>query len=97
MRGAPEGFAYTDALRSDALRRHASPCVDLRPRSVRNCIPSHRLDVNVMLNNMTFLMIFCGFRSVAVNTVDKLQFLVLLFAVLLSKFCNVSLCSYKVY
>ena len=64
MRGAPEGFVYTDALRSDALRRlaaRAPPCVDLRPRSVRNCIPSHRLDVNVMLNNMTFLMIFLRF------------------------------------
>ena len=31
-----------------------------------------------MLSNMIFLMIFCGFWSVAVNTVDKLQFLVLI-------------------
>ena len=52
-----------------------------------------------MLINITFLMIFCGFWSVAVNTVDKLQFLVLigLFAVLLSKLCNVLLCSYEIY
>ena len=28
---------------------------------------------------------------------DKLQFLVLIFAVLLSKLCNVSLCNYTVY
>jgi len=28
---------------------------------------------------------------------DKLQFLVLIFAVLLSKLCNVSLCNYIVY
>jgi len=34
---------------------------------------------------------------VAVNTMDKLQFLVLIFAVLLSKLCNVSLYNYKVY
>jgi len=50
-----------------------------------------------MLSNMTLLMIFCGFLSVAVNTVDKLQFSVLIFAVLLSKLRNVSLCNYTVY
>ena len=42
-----------------------------------------RLNVNVMLSN------------IAVNTKDKLQFLVLIFADLLSKLCNVSL--HKVY
>jgi len=47
--------------------------------------------------NVTFLMIFAVFWSVAVNTMDKLQFLVLIFAVLLSKLCNVSLCNYTVY
>jgi len=31
-----------------------------------------------MLSNITFLMIFCGFWSVAVNAVDKLQFLILI-------------------
>jgi len=31
-----------------------------------------------MVGNITFLMIFCGFWSVAVNTMDKLQFLVLM-------------------
>ena len=58
--------------------------------------PSHCLIVNVMLSNMTFLMIFAVFWSVAVNTMDKLQFLVLIFAVLLSKLCNVLLCNYTV-
>ena len=37
---------------------------------------------------------FCGFWFVAVNTVDKLQFLICTFSVLLSKLCNVSLCNY---
>jgi len=37
--------------------------------------PSHRLNANVMLSNITFLMIFfCGFWSIAVNIIDKLQF-----------------------
>ena len=60
---------------------------------------SHCLDVNVMLSrpNMTFLMIFCGFWSVDVNSMDKLQFLALIFAVLLSKLRNVPLCNYTVY
>ena len=49
-----------------------------------------------MLSNITFLMIFCGFLIVAANTMDKLQFLVFLFAVLLSKLCNVSLCNYRI-
>jgi len=31
---------------------------------------------DVMVGNITFLMIFCGFLSVTVNTMDKLQFLV---------------------
>jgi len=31
-----------------------------------------------MVGNITFLMIFCGFWSVAVNTMDKLQFLILI-------------------
>ena len=31
---------------------------------------------NVMVGNITFLMIFCGLWSVAVNTMDKLQFLI---------------------
>jgi len=34
--------------------------------------PSHHLNVNVMPSNMSFFNDFC--RSVAVNTVDKLQF-----------------------
>jgi len=59
--------------------------------------PSHRLNVNVMLSNITFLMIFCSFWSVAVNTIHKLQFLVLIFAVLLSELCNMSLYNYKIY
>jgi len=50
----------------------------------------------MMLSNMTFFD-FCGFWPIAINMVDKLQFLVLIFAVLLSKLCNVSLCNYKVY
>ena len=58
---------------------------------------SHRLNVNVMLSNIIFLMIFCGFSSVAVYTMDKLQFLVWIFAVLLSKLCNVLLRNYKIY
>jgi len=35
----------------------------------------------------------CCFWSVAVNTVDKLQFLILTFAVLLRNLCSVSLCN----
>ena len=31
-----------------------------------------------MVGNITFLMIFCRFWSVAINTMDKLQFLVLI-------------------
>jgi len=34
------------------------------------------MSCNVMLSDITFLMIFCGFWSIAFNTVDKLQFLV---------------------
>jgi len=67
---------------------------DIYPGTV---IPNYRLNVNVMLSNIIFLMIFCGFWSVAVNTMDKLQFLELIFAVLLSKLCNMSFCNYKVY
>jgi len=47
-----------------------------------------------MLSNMTFLIIFAVFDR---SPLDKLQCLVLIFAVLLSKFCNVSLCNYTVY
>jgi len=56
-----------------------------------------RLNVNVMLSNITFLMIFGFFCSVAVNTMDKLQFLIfrLYFAVLLPSLCNVLLCNYS--
>jgi len=45
--------------------------------------------VNVMLSNMTSLMIFA---VCDVSTMDKLQFLVLIYDVLLSKLLNVSLC-----
>ena len=45
-----------------------------------------------MLSNMTFLTIFCGFWSVAVNIMNKLQILLIIFAVLLSQLCNVSPC-----
>jgi len=58
---------------------------------------SHRLSVNVMLSNITFLMIFCSFWSVVVNTIHKLQFLILIVAVLLSELCNMSLYNYKIY
>ena len=58
--------------------------------------PSHRLNVNVMLSNILFND-FCVFWSVAVNTVDKLQFLVLIFAVLLSKLCNALLWNNEIY
>ena len=40
--------------------------------------PSHCLNVNAMLSNITFFNDFCGFWSVAINTMDKLQFLVLI-------------------
>jgi len=39
--------------------------------------PSHRLNVNVMLSNITSLMIFCGFDPSPL-TLDKLLFLVLI-------------------
>jgi len=55
--------------------------------------PSHCLNVNVMLINMTFLMIFAVFDPSPLT----LQFLVLIFAVLLPKLCNVSSCNYTVY
>jgi len=47
-----------------------------------------------MLSNMTFLMIFVVFDPSPLT-----QFLVLIFAVLLSELCNVSysLCNYQVY
>ena len=51
----------------------------------------------MMLSNMTFLMIFAVFDPLPLTNRDKLQFLVLIFAVLLSKLCNVSLCKYTVY
>jgi len=38
--------------------------------------PSHCLNVNVMLSNITFLMIFAVFDP----SVDKLQFLVLIYS-----------------
>ena len=40
---------------------------------------------------------FCGFWSVAVNIMDKLQFLIFIFAVLLPNLCNVLLCNYRTY
>jgi len=50
--------------------------------------PLHRLNVNVMLSNMTFLIIFAFL--IRRQLMDKLKFLVLTFAVLLSKLCSVS-------
>ena len=55
----------TDQKRQKSLNRSYYP-------------PSHCLNVNVMMSNMTFFDDFCGFWSVAVNTMDKLQFLVLI-------------------
>ena len=48
--------------------------------------PLHRLNVNVMQSNITFLMIFAVFDLSP-----------LISAVLLSKLCNVLLCNYKIY
>jgi len=48
--------------------------------------PLHRLNVNVKQSNITFLMIFAVFDLSP-----------LIFAVLLSKLCNVLLCNYKIY
>jgi len=42
-------------------------------------------------------MIFGGFWSVAIDTLDKLQFLIFIFAVLVSKLSNVPLYDYKIY
>ena len=44
-----------------------------------------------ILGVVSLLKILCTSDS-AKNTLDKLQFLLLMFAVLLSKLCNVSLC-----
>ena len=57
---------------------------DQKPQKNIKIITSHRLNVNLMLSNITSLMIF-------------LQILVLIFAVLLSKLCNELLCNYKIY
>ena len=43
--------------------------------------PSHRLNVNLILSNIIF-MIFANFNYIAVNTVDKLRFVVFTFLVL---------------
>jgi len=40
---------------------------------------------------------FCSFWSVAINIMDKLQFLIFIFAVLLPNLCNVLLCNYRIY
>jgi len=39
----------------------------------------------------------CSFRSVAVNIMDKLQFLIIIVAVLLPDLCNVLLSNYRIY
>jgi len=40
----------------------------------------------------------CSFRSVAVNIMDKLQFLIIIVAVLLPDLCNVLLCTnFRIY
>jgi len=57
---------------------------------------SHCLKVNVMLSNITFLMT-CGFWSVAVDSIDKLQFWMFVFAVFLPNLCNVLLWNYWIY
>ena len=41
------------------------------------------VNVNVSVVNIAFLWFFCGFRSVAVNSVYKLQFFIVIFTVLL--------------
>ena len=58
-------------------------------------LASHRLKVNVMLGNIiTFNDFFCGFWSVAVNIMDRVQFLIFVFAVLLPNLCNA--CNYRI-
>jgi len=52
-----------------------------------------KLNVNVMLSNITFLMIFAGFDPSLLTLFNKLQFLILTFAVLLSRLCNESFCN----
>jgi len=67
---------------------------DQKPqKSLKKCYypASHRLNVNVILSNMTFLMISAVLTQwiTAVFSIN--------IAVLLSKLCDVLLCNYKIY